>query len=173
MTGGLEPVPRALMAEFATAAEAALALRHLRARGYQGLETYSPFPITDEDAEAKGGWRPLGVAAFAAGALGTLLGYAVQWYANARAYALNAGGRPAHALTAFVPATVETAMLFAALATLAAWLVGARLPRLWQPLFEVDGFERASVDRFWVAVDLADPAAPAERTARELVSLGP
>jgi hypothetical protein len=31
------------------------------------------------------------------------------------------------------------------------------LPRFWSPLFEVDGFERASIDRFFLGVDLLDP----------------
>jgi len=163
----------ALLAEFASPAAAARALRHLRARGYLWLETYAPFALEDEDAHAGSGWPPLGIAGLAAGGLGALAGYGVQWYASARSYALDIGGRPAHATTAFVPIVVETALLFAAAAILVAWLVALRLPRLWQPLFEIDGFERASVDRFWVALDLADPAAEAETATRELIALGP
>lgn len=163
----------ALLAEFAGAAEAARALRHLRERGYARLETYSPFPITDEDAHAPAGWRALAVVVFAAGVVGALAGYAVQWYADARSYPLNIGGRPAHAVPAFVPATFEGAVLCAVLAAVVGLLVALRLPRLWHPLFEVDRFERSSADRFWVAVALDDASAQPELAARELTSLGP
>jgi hypothetical protein len=167
------PSRHALLAEFSSADEAVRALEHLRARGYERLETYAPFPLTEEDAQATGGWRLLGILAFAAGAVGALVGYAVQWYVNARSYPLNIGGRPAHAVAAFVPATFETAVLFPALATLVTLLVALRLPRLWEPLFEIDGFERTSADRFWVAVDLGDATAQPELTTRELIALGP
>jgi hypothetical protein len=161
------------MAEFASAADAARAVRHLRARGYERVETYTPFAITDEDAHAPRGWRMLAVAVFAAGAVGAVASYAVQWWANARSYPLNIGGRPAHAVPAFVPSTFEGAVLLAVIAAFVGVLVALRLPRLWQPLFEIDRFERSSGDRFWVAVDLDDASAQAELTVRELTSLRP
>jgi hypothetical protein len=163
----------ALLAEFATADEAGRALQQLRSRGYERLETYAPFPLTEEDAHAPGGWRALAIAVFAAGALGALAAYAVQWYVNARSYALDIGGRPAHAVPAFIPATFETAVLAAALGAFFGVLVVLRLPRLWQPLFEIDGFERASVDRFWVAVHLDDVTTEPDLATGELAALGP
>jgi hypothetical protein len=45
------------------------------------------------------------------------------------------------------------------------------LPRLHHPVFEVEGFERASVDRFWLGVDEAD-AHFDERVSDELARLG-
>ena len=163
----------ALLAEFASAGEAVRALRELRARGYERLESYAPFPLTDEDAHAPRGWRVLAVVTFAAGVLGAGLSYAVQWYTNARSYALDIGGRPAHAVPAFVPATFEGAVLCAVLAAVVGLLVALRLPRLWQPLLEIDRFERATVDRFWVAVDLGDASAQPEVVARELTAMHP
>jgi hypothetical protein len=48
-------------------------------------------------------------------------------------------------------------VLTAALAGMIAYLALTGLPELWCPLFEVEGFERASIDRFWVGVDAGDP----------------
>jgi hypothetical protein len=64
-------------------------------------------------------------------------------------------------------------VLGGALAALVVWLVALRLPRLWQPLFELDRFERAAVDRFWVTVDLSDATVQPELTFDELRSMRP
>lgn len=39
------------------------------------------------------------------------------------------------------------------------------------PLFEVDGFERASVDRFWLAIAADDAALDGVNTVEELARL--
>ncbi len=67
-----------------------------------------------------------------------------------------AGGR-ARGL-AFIPITFEMMVLSAALTGFVVLLVLARLPELWHPVFDVPGFERASIDRFWVGIDARDPA---------------
>ena len=51
-------------------------------------------------------------------------------------------------------------------------LVLARLPELWHPVFDVPGFERASIDRFWVGIDARDPALISPITERDLTDLG-
>jgi hypothetical protein len=162
-----------LFAEFGAAEDALRALEALRARGNRQIETYAPFPLTDEDAHGRRGWFGLAAVAFAAGALGLVISYGVQWYANARSYALNIGGRPAHAAPAFVPATFETICLFAAVALFAGLLVAERLPQLWQPVFEIDGFERASIDRFWVVLDLGESRSLAELAISDITPMHP
>jgi hypothetical protein len=62
-----------------------------------------------------------------------------------------------------IPITFETGILATALSSffILFWVLG--LPRLTHPLFKLDGFERASLDRFWLTVEDAD-----ENTPREL-----
>lgn len=142
-----------VLAEFETAEEMLEALTRLRARGYSGLETYSPYEVPGA-AECLGFHRPrLPWLVFGGGVIGAVLSYAIQWYANAWDYPLNVGGRPAHAAPAFILATFEGMILLAALTAFFGLLVVLRLPKLWHPVFEIDGFERASSDRFWVAID--------------------
>jgi hypothetical protein len=161
------------LAEFATADEMRSALETLRAKGYTHLETYSPYPVSGT-APLLGLRRSrLPVAVFAVGLLGAAVSYWVQWYANASAYPLNIGGRPAHAVPAFIVPTFEGTILSAALAAFVGLLAVLRLPRLWKPVFEIDGFERATVDRFWVSVDGRDRRAAADLTPRELWALEP
>ncbi len=84
--------------------------------------------------------------------------YSLQWWINVIDLPLNIGGRPLHSAPAFIPITFEMAVLFASAAALFSALVLGGLPSLWHPVFEIDGFERASVDRFWLGIDPGDPA---------------
>ncbi len=166
------PSRRGLIAEFSTADRLLAGTAALHALGYRAVETYTPFPLPGAEERGRGPSR-LPRVVFAGGVVGALLGYAIQWYANVWVYPLRIGGRPAHAVPAFVPATFEATVLGAALAAFFGLLVALRLPELWHPVFEVDGFERASVDRYWVAVDERDPLFEPERTRSALAALDP
>ena len=98
--------------------------------------------------------------------------YFIQWYLNAYDYPLNVGGRPPHAAPAFVPITFETTVLVAALSGFVIFLALSRLLRLYHPVFEVEGFERASIDQFWLGIDARDPALVPSLTERDLTELG-
>jgi hypothetical protein len=81
----------------------------------------------------------------------------LQWYAAVVDYPINAGGRPLHSWPAFIPATFEITILGAALAAVLAMLVQNGLPKLYHPLFEVEEFELASRNRFFLCLPAHDP----------------
>ena len=109
----------------------------------------------------------------AGGALtGLVAAYAWQWYANVASYPLNIGGRPVHAIPAFIPATFETLCLMATIGVFAGFLLAERLPRLWQSMFEIDGFERCSIDRYWLMLDVKH-SDRVDQVKRDLVGLHP
>jgi hypothetical protein len=160
----------AYLAEFGTAEELSAAARSFMKKGYTRLETYSPVPITPS---VQRGRSRLPVAVFGAGFLGGVASYAIQWYANASAYVQDIGGRPPHAVPAFFIPTFEGSVLCASIAAFVGFFVLARLPRPWHPVFEIDGFERATVDRYWLAVDARDRRGAPDLTPRELRALSP
>lgn len=160
-----------VLVEFESPVEARAALRRLTSLGYLDCRTYSPFPLTEEDARAPRGSFPLSFFAFAGGVTALILAYLIQWYANARSYPLNIGGRPAHAATAFIPSVFESVCLLATVALVAGFLLLERLPRLWQPILEVEEFERSSVDRFWIAIEAG--SAREDRVLKDVMPLGP
>jgi hypothetical protein len=164
---------RGLLAEFGTATDMINAVARLQEHGYRDLETFSPFPVPgiDQHLQRKRSWIPALV--FCGGLLGALLGYAIQWYANVRHYPQNIGGRPVHSVAAFIPVTFESAVLGAGLTAFFGLLIILRLPKPWHPVFEVDGFERASIDRFWVGISADDPRFGVDRTTRTLKELSP
>jgi hypothetical protein len=159
-------------AEFSDAPALVRAVKSLRERGYSRVETYSPMPLPELDETLA--YRPsrLWSFVFLGGVAGGVLSYFIQWYANAYAYPLNLGGRPAHATTAFIIPTFEGTILAAALtAFFGLWFL-IRLPTYWHPMFELSGFERASVDRYWVALGADDARVGADVTPNELRELG-
>ena len=162
-----------VLVEFEFPQDAARAIRVLTSLGYLDVDTYTPFPVTSEEGHAPRGSLPLGLLAFGGGVAAMVAAYLVQWWANAWSYPVNAGGRPAHAAPAFVPATFETICLAATIAVFAGFLVLERLPRLWQAAFDIDGFERATVDRFWLGLDVADDGAALDRVTADVLPLHP
>jgi hypothetical protein len=162
-----------LLAEFQTADALLAGTAALHALGFRELETYTPFPVPGVEARLAPRPSRLPKFIFAGGLLGAILCYGIQWYADVWVWPMRIGGRPVHAVPAFIPATFEATVLGAALAAFVGLLVALRLPELWHPVFEVDGFERASVDRFWLAVGERDPLFDAERTRAALAALDP
>jgi hypothetical protein len=61
---------------------------------------------------------------------------------------------------AFVPITFEMGILGASFAAFFGVLWAGRLVRPWHPVFEADGFDSASVDKFWLAVPADDEPRP-------------
>ncbi|HET8650418.1 MAG TPA: DUF3341 domain-containing protein [Gemmatimonadales bacterium] len=162
-----------LAAEFSSADAVLAAVRALRETGYRAISAYTPFPIDGLDQALALPRSRLPVAVFAGGAIGAVVSYWIQWYANAWAYPLVVGGRPMNAIPAFIPATFEGTVLGAALAGFIALLIRLRLPALWHPMFEVDGFESATDDRFWLALDRDDPQFDPMLARRDLERLSP
>ncbi len=149
-------IHRGLVAEFATALGAAAALHSLAKQGYRGLDAFLPYPDEQVLDAIPAPRSPVPIVMLCAGLSGGALAYLIQWWTNAVDWPLHVGGKPVHSVPSMVPIVFETTVLFASFAGIAALFVLARLPRLWHPLFDVPGWESASVDRFWVAVDARD-----------------
>lgn len=139
-----------LAAEFPTADALHAAVEALAREHYRELETYAPFDMPELDATLGRRRSRLGWFVAAGGLAGSIIAYGIQWWANVHSYPLYVGGRPAHAVPAFVPATFEGMILAASLTAFFGVLIVLRLPKLWIPEDEIDGFSRASVDRFWL-----------------------
>jgi hypothetical protein len=157
------------MAEFESPESIVRAYERLRALGYTRLRSWTPYPVRGllrGLPQSMVPWLMLG-----AGLVGGGLGYVIQWWCNARDFPIDVGGRPLHSMPAFIPITFESAVLAASLTGFVVMLGSCGLPRLYHRVFEVDGFERASIDRFWIGIDQEDPRYD-ERLSDELVRLG-
>jgi len=160
-----------MMAEFPTGPMLLDGIRALIGNGVSRLDAFTPYEVPGLLAllrvrRSRLPWIVLAVALAAAGGA-----YFLQWWINVVDYPLEVGGRPFHSAPAFIPITFEMAVLFGSLAALISAIVLGGLPRLWHPVFEVEGFERATSDRFWLAVG-ADPALDRERDTEALRGAG-
>lgn len=161
-----------LLAEFEAPETLVRAAAAMRDGGYSRMEAHTPFPVAGLAKKLGHRRSRITIASGLAALLGAGLAYSVQLYTSAIDYPLIVGGRPPHAPPAFVPITFEMGVLACALATFVALIVACRLTALWHPLFEVEGFERVSIDRFFLRVDRTDPRFDLARTADELTQLG-
>ncbi|MCB8839661.1 DUF3341 domain-containing protein [Aurantimonas sp. VKM B-3413] len=146
---------RLLLAEFSTA-EALIAAARAVADAHHGLrfETFTPFPVEAIDEIRGEPPSRVRTAMVIGGFLGAVAGFGMQYYSSVYAYPINSGGRPYNAWPAFMLVTFEFTVLFAALAGFFTMLFVNGLPRLHHPIFEWDGIERASDDRFLMELEL-------------------
>ncbi len=161
-----------ILAELETPEALIAAARALRARGYRRIEAFTPYPVKGLDAALGQGRSRLSWLILGFGLLGAGAAYLIQLACNLD-YPLDVGGRPLHSAPAFIPITFEMGVLGAALSGVLGFFLWARLPRLHSPLFDVPGFERASLDRFWIGVDERDAGFNPDRVERDLKAFGP
>jgi ActD protein len=166
------PASPGLLAGFASEEALLRAVRELRARGYTRLEAYAPYAV-EGLAQALGPARDwIAPSVLLGGVVGGTGMLWLQYYAAVIDYPVNIGGRPDASWPAFIPASLEMAVLVAVIAGVVAMLAGNGLPRLHHPLFSVAQFERASRDGFFVLVCADDPLFEAQRARGDLDALG-
>src|SRR4051812_1235210 len=141
-----------IVIELDSAEATVAAAGRLTALGYTSVEAYTPFPIPELDVALNRRRTRLPWLALLAGTTGATLAYAVLSWTNAFDYRLDVGGRPYNSLPTHIPIMFESTVLLAALTAFGAALLLSGLPRLHHRLFELDGFERTTIDRFWIIV---------------------
>ena len=161
-----------VVGEFRSAEEAARALEHLQERGYRRIDAWLPYPDERVLHALQAPRTPVAPIMLAGGIAGAAIAYLIMWWTNAVDYPLRVGGKPIHSVPTMIPIVFETTVLLASLAGVVAFVILARLLRLWRPVFDVSGWESASVDRFWVGIDSSDPRFDSERSMQELTEDG-
>ena len=146
-----------VMAEFESPEALVDAARGAFARGFRRMDGYSPFPV-DGLAEALGiHGSPVPLIVLIGGILGCLGGFFLQYWAAVIDYPINIGGRPLNSWPSFIPVTFEVTILLAALSAVFGVLALNGLPMPYHPVFNVERFELASRNRFFLCIEAADP----------------
>ena len=162
----------ALLGEFANVDAIIRAARETHKAGYTRFDVHSPFPIHGIDAAM--GIRPtiLPWMVLLAGIAGLIGSLGMQWWMNAHDYPYMISGKPMFSLPAFIPVIFECTVLCAAYTAVFGMLMLNRLPTLYNPLFKIDRFRRATSDRFFLVVDATDPKFQQAATSQFLQQLG-
>jgi hypothetical protein len=162
-----------LMAEFDTPEQVVDAAERARDAGYRRMDAFTPFPM-EELTDALGvPHTKLPLFVLCCGIAGCLIGFFMQYYLAVVDYPVNIGGRPLNSWPQFIPITFEMTILFAALGAVVGMIFRNGLPRPVHPVFNVDRFEHATRDKFFLLIEAADGKFDRQATEGFLVSLKP
>ena len=163
-----------LLARFVTPKELLAAVKSAKREGYSAMDAFTPYPVEAISEEIENHRRSkVPLLVLIGGVTGALVGFGLQLWVSASAYPLNIGGRPYNSWPAFIPVTFELTILLAAFAAVIGMFALNRLPEPYHPVFNVEGFERATQDRCFLLIEAADPKFDAGTTREFLEGLGP
>jgi Alternative complex III, ActD subunit len=140
-----------LLAEFSDSPRFIDAARRAGPR-YRLVDAFTPFPVEAVNGLLQHRGSRIRLAMFIGGITTAAFAYALQYYSAVINYPYNSGGRPLHSWPAFMLVPFAVGILAAAIVGFTKFLSECGLPRLYHPLFAVEGFERASQDRFVLAI---------------------
>ncbi len=161
-----------LIAEFDNPEALVAAAHRAFAEGFRKMDAYSPFPV-EGLAEALGFHRTrVPLIVLSGGILGCLGGFFLQYWLAVIDYPINVGGRPLNSWPSFIPVTFELTILIAALSAFFGVLALNGLPMPYHPVFNVERFELASRNRFFLLIEAADPRFDSAGTRRFLENIG-
>jgi hypothetical protein len=159
------------LAEFDEPEKVVEAIYRVKEEGFEHYDSFSPYPC-EEMADAMGAHRSwLPFICLGGGITGALTGWALQFLTSTQVYPMNIGGRPFNSWPAFIVVIFECTILFAAFAAVFGMLALNGLPQPHHPLFNVEGFKRASQDRYFLYVEAKDPRFDVESTRAFMESL--
>jgi len=161
-----------LLAEFDTTRALTRAAEAVRDAGYRRWDCYSPFPIHGLDRAMGLRDTRLPWLVLLAGITGAGSAILMQWWMNAKDYPYLISGKPLFSLPANIPVAFEVTVLFSALTAVLALFMFNRLPQFYHPVFRSRRFKRVTCDRFFIAIEAADPRFDERRTEELLRGLG-
>ncbi len=118
---------RFLLAVFESEADILAATEEMRLRGLRIADVYTPYAVHGLDKAMDLRPSRLPWVCFALGLAGATFKVWFEFWTSAADWPINVGGKPWNSLPAFVPVTFEVMVLFAALSTVAAFLLGRKL----------------------------------------------
>src|SRR5580698_8510164 len=145
---------RFVLAEFATPEALLVGTRKVRESGYKKLDTHTPMPIHGLEEALGLGRAKIPTIVLCGAIAGAFIAYAMIYFCNVIDFPINIGNRPLHGPPANIPITFELAVLLAGGSSFFGFFTLAGLPKPYHPIFESEEFARASVDAFFLSVEL-------------------
>ena len=146
-----------ILASFKSVGEILAAAKAVKDAGFTKWDCHTPFPVHGLDKAMGVRMTKLPWIVLCCGLSGLTFAIWLQWWTNAVDYPHIISGKPFWSIPANVPIMFEMTVLFSALSTFfGMWMLNS-LPRWYNPLFSNAGFRRATSDRFFLAIEAADP----------------
>jgi hypothetical protein len=164
-------VPTLILAEFDSSHGVLHAAEKVRDSGYKKWDVHTPFPVHGMDramglSDSRLGWI---VLAFALTGLSGA--FVMMHWMNGVDYITVVGDKPPGApetLPSMVPIMFELTILLSAFGAVLGMFGLNQLPRHNHPVFESDRFRAASIDKYFISIEAADPKFDVSKT-RELL----
>jgi len=161
-----------VMAEFDSVQALVDASTQAVAAGYTVMEAYSPIPVEELNDIIHKKRTKLSRFVLVGGLSGMAAGFSLQYWASVIEYPMNIGGRPFFSWPAFIPITFEGMVLGAAYSAVFGLIAICGLPLLYHPVFNTPGFERATLNGFFLCIEAKDPQYDAAKATTLLKSIG-
>lgn len=160
---------RFMLAVFRREEDILAATSDVRNRGLTIADVYTPYPVHGLDKAMDLRPSRLPWVCFALGLAGATFKVWFEFWTTAGDWPINIGGKPWNSLPAFVPVTFEVMVLFAALSTVAAFLVGRRLLPGRRAALASEG---VTDNEFALVIEETDASFCAEQVGARLRELG-
>ncbi|HEY3836647.1 MAG TPA: DUF3341 domain-containing protein [Bryobacteraceae bacterium] len=168
-----KPEIHGIMAEFSTAEELIDAVRAARDAGYHKMDAYSPVPVEELHELLHIHDNRVSLFTLIGGLCGGAGAFSLIQWVSALALPLNIGGRPRISVPTSIPITFEGTILIAGLTAAISMILLNGLPMPYHPVFNVDRFENASRNKFFLCIEAEDPHFDRREVADFLQSLEP
>lgn len=155
-----------VLAEFRNPKELVDAASSVKNSGYKDFDTYAPFPIHGMEKAMGLKESPLGWIVLAGGLIGGVGILTLMIWVMTTAWPYNISGKPLFNIPIYVPITFEITVLLSAFAATFGMIFLNNLPRLHNPLFNVDRFEKATDDGFFVCIEATDDLFSEEKVSK-------
>lgn len=152
-----------ILAEFRNPAELMHVSRKIVESGYTNFDTFSPFPIHGIDKAMNLKKSKLGWIVLISGLSGLLGAFAMMYYMSVYDYPLNISGKPFLNLPAWVPVLFELTILLSTFGAVFGMFYLNGLPKLHNPLFNVERFSKVTDDSFFAYIEATDSIFEADK----------
>jgi hypothetical protein len=168
--GGFHP-RRFVLGRFADSDGLLVATTKMREKGHKKIDTHTPYPVHGIETALGLGRPKIPIIVLLGAIAGACIAYSMIYYMNAYDFPINVANRPPHSPPTMIPITFELAVLLGGSSAFFGLFALLRLPEPYHPVFEAESFRRASIDSFFLSIEVSDETNPSE-VAAELRGFG-
>lgn len=140
--------------------------------GYSKYDTFSPFPVHGMEKAMSLEKSKLGWIVIWSGIIGFIGAISMMYFMAVMDYPMNISGKPFFNAPAWVPIIFELTVLLSAFGTVFGMFFLNGLPKLNNPLFNVDRFKKATDDGFFLCIEAEDSLFETEKVKKLLKDAG-
>ncbi len=159
-----------VLALFPSGAELLKAIPKVKAKGFNALEAYTPYPVPGICKAIGIKKSKLGILVFIMGTIGALSAFFFQWWTSVVSYPLRIGGKPLNSWEAWVPVMFEVAVLFSTFtAGLGMIFIFNKLPFFGSPILKSKAIAATTRDKFALLIQPSNDALDVQAATAALV----